>query len=54
VLAEVRKRTAISELNGSQDIGKLYEIWLRTREEWIEKKLRSLGVLVDVDPKVIQ
>jgi hypothetical protein len=54
VLAEVRKRTAISELNGSQDIGKLYEIWMRTRDEWIEKKLRSLGVLVDVDPKVIQ
>jgi len=54
VLAEVRKRTAISELNGSQDVGKLYEIWLRTREEWIEKKLRALGVLVDVDPKVIQ
>ena len=49
VLAEVRKRTAISELNGSQDVGKLYEIWLRTREEWIEKKLRALGVLVDVD-----
>jgi hypothetical protein len=54
VLAEVRKRTAISELNASQDVGKLYEIWLRTREEWIEKKLRALGVLVDVDPKVIQ
>src|SRR3954469_18161271 len=54
VLAEVRKRTAISELNGSQDIGKLYEIWIRTRDEWIEKKLRALGVLVDGDPKVIQ
>jgi len=54
VLAEVRKRTTISEMNGSQDVGKLYEIWLRTREEWIEKKLRALGVLVDIDPKVIQ
>ena len=45
---------AIAELNATPDIGKLYEIWLRTREEWIEKKLRALGVLVDVDRKVIQ
>ena len=49
MLAEVRKRTQLSELNASQDVGKLYEIWLRTRDEWIEKKLRALGVLVDVD-----
>lgn len=49
VLAQVRKRTDFA----SPDIGKLYEIWLRTRDEWIEKKLRALGVLVDVD-KVIQ
>ena len=54
VLAEVRKRTAIAELNATTDVGKLYEIWLRTRDEWIEKKLRALGVLVDVDHKVIQ
>jgi hypothetical protein len=54
VLAEVRKRTAINELGGSADVGRLYEMWLRTREEWIEKKLRALGVLVDVDHKVIQ
>ena len=45
---------AISEISGSQDVGKLYEMWLRTRDEWIEKKLRALGVLVDVDSKVIQ
>ena len=45
VLAEVRKRTDFA----SPDIGKLYDIWLRTRDEWIEKKLRALGVLVDVD-----
>ena len=51
MLAEVRKRDATSRL---RDIGKLYEIWLRTRDEWIEKKLRALGVLVDVDHKVIQ
>ena len=50
VLAEVRKRTDFA----TPDVGKLYEIWLKTRDEWIEKKLRALGVLVDVDPKVIQ
>jgi hypothetical protein len=50
VLMEVRKRTDFA----TPDIGKLYEMWLRTRDEWIEKKLRALGVLVDVDHKVIQ
>ena len=50
VLAQVRKRTDFA----TPDIGRLYEMWLRTRDEWIEKKLRTLGVLVDVDPKVIQ
>jgi hypothetical protein len=50
VLAEVRKRTDFA----TPDVGKLYEMWLRTRDEWIEKKLRALGVLVDVDSKVIQ
>lgn len=50
VLAEVRKRVDFA----TPDVGKLYEMWLRTRDEWIEKKLRALGVLVDVDHKVIQ
>lgn len=50
VLAEVRKRVDFA----TPDVGKLYEMWLRTRDEWIEKKLRALGVLVDVDTKVIQ
>ena len=54
VLAEVRKRVNIAEANGSSDVGKLYEIWLRTREDWIEKKLKALGVLVDPGTKVIQ
>jgi len=54
VLAEVRKRTALQELGATADVGRLYELWLRTRDEWIEKKLRALGVLVDADPKVIQ
>lgn len=50
VLTQVRKRVDFA----TPDVGRLYEIWMRTRDEWIEKKLRSLGVLVDVDPKVIQ
>ncbi len=50
VLAQVRKRVDFA----TPDVGKLYEIWLRTRDEWIERKLRALGVLVDVDHKVIQ
>jgi len=50
VLAEVRKRTDFA----SPDIGRLYEMWLKTRDEWIEHKLRAAGVLVDPDHKVIQ
>ena len=49
VLTEVRKRTDFA----TSDIGKLYEIWLETRDELIEKKLRAAGVLVD-SGKVIQ
>jgi hypothetical protein len=49
VLTEVRKRSDFA----TPDIGKLYEMWLRTRDEWIERKLRALGVLVDVEHKVI-
>jgi hypothetical protein len=43
VIAEVRKRTDFA----TSDINRLYEIWLRTRDEWIEKKLRAFGVLLD-------
>jgi hypothetical protein len=50
VLTEVRKRTDLA----TPDVGKLYEIWLKTRDEWVEKKLRAAGVLVDPDHKVIQ
>jgi hypothetical protein len=50
VLAEVRKRTDFA----TPDIGRLYEMWLKTRDEWIEQKLRAAGVLVDPDHKVIQ
>src|ERR1043165_6476582 len=33
VLAQVRKRVTIAELNATSDITRLYEIWLRTRDE---------------------
>jgi hypothetical protein len=49
VLAEIRKRTDFA----TSDVTRLYEIWLRTRDEWIEKKLRAAGVLVDPGTKVI-
>lgn len=47
VLANVRKRVSVSELGATPDVGKLYEMWLRTRDEWVEKKLRDAGILVD-------
>lgn len=43
VLAEVRRRC---DFLGA-DVVRLYEQWLRTREAWIERKLRAFGVLVD-------
>jgi hypothetical protein len=54
VLAAIRKRVAILELGQTPDIGRLYEIWLRTRDEWVEKKLKEAGLLVDPGTKVIQ
>lgn len=48
VLAQVRKRVQVAEVGATQDIGRLYEIWLRTRDEWVEKKLRDAGLIVDV------
>jgi len=54
VLTQVRKRIAIAELNATTDITRLYEIWLRTRDAWVEKKLAAAGVLVDTGTKVIQ
>lgn len=44
VLGEVRKRVDFA----TSDLQRLYEIWLRTRDEWVEKKLRAAGILVDV------
>jgi len=43
VLAEVRRRVDFA----GADLVKLYEQWLRTRDEWVEKKLRAAGLLVD-------
>jgi hypothetical protein len=43
VLAEVRRRC---DFVGA-DVVRLYEEWLRTRDAWVEKKLRAFGVLVD-------
>ena len=54
VLAAVRKRVTIAELNGTSDVGRLYEVWLRTRDEWVEKKLKQAGLLVDPGTRVIQ
>ena len=54
VLAAVRKRVTLAELNASSDTQRLYEIWLRTRDEWVEKKLKQVGLLVDPGTRVIQ
>ena len=43
VLAVVRRRC---DFVGA-DVVRLYEEWLRTRDAWVEKKLRAFGVLVD-------
>lgn len=43
VIAEIRKRTDFA----TTDVTRLYEIWLRTRDAWIEKKLRAVGILVE-------
>jgi hypothetical protein len=42
VLAEVRSHTQFL----GQDVVRLYEEWLRTRSDWVEQRLRLLGVLV--------
>jgi hypothetical protein len=54
VLLQVRKRTQIAEINQTTDVGKLYETWLRTRDEWVEKKLKAAGLIVDASSKDIQ
>jgi hypothetical protein len=50
VLGEVKRRVDFA----GADITRLYEQWVRTRDAWIEKKLRALGVLVDSGTTIIQ
>lgn len=45
VLGEMRKRIDLAQ----RDVTTLYEQWLVTRSEWVEKRLRELGVLVQGD-----
>ncbi len=45
VLATVRSQVSI----GGSDITKLYEEWLRTRSEWVERKLRQMGMIVSTE-----
>ncbi len=42
VLAEVRGAVSM----GTGDVAALYEQWRRTRAEWIERRLRRLGVVM--------
>lgn len=42
VLAAVRSQVALA----GSDVASLYAEWQRTRAEWIEKRLRGLGVIV--------
>jgi hypothetical protein len=42
VLADVRRNV---DFIGS-DVVRLYEEWIRTRSEWVEKRLAKLGVIV--------
>jgi hypothetical protein len=54
VLVQIRKRVTIAELSATSDLGRLYETWLRTRDEWVENKLRQAGLIVDPGTRVIQ
>lgn len=52
-LMAVRKRVRLSELNATTDIARLYNIWLHTRDAWVEEKLKQAGLIVG-GSKVIQ
>ena len=45
VLTEVRRQC---DFIGA-DVVRLFEEWVRTRDAWVERKLRAFGVLVDPD-----
>ena len=42
VLTEIKKRIDF----GQGDVMHLYEVWLRTRDEWVENRLREAGLIV--------
>jgi hypothetical protein len=46
VLGEIRRHTTFM----GQDVVRLYEEWLRTRSDWVENRLRALGVVVQSPP----
>jgi hypothetical protein len=42
VLAEISETTSVTS---SQSVVQLYERWLRTGSEWMERRLREHGVI---------
>jgi hypothetical protein len=48
VLGEIKKRVDF----GHGDVLRLYEVWLRTRDAWVENKLREAGLIVG-DSRVV-
>lgn len=49
VLNEIR---AQSNFVSSTNVIKLYEEWVRTRSEWLEKRLRASGMVIGGDRKI--
>ncbi len=50
VLNEVSKQV---DFTGG-DLVKLYQQWLTTRSEWVERRLRSLGIIVGTESEYLQ
>jgi len=48
VLHEVRSKVSFA----GTDVGNLYEEWLRTRSEWVEQRLRALGLIMPADKSI--
>ena len=46
VLATIRSQVAF----GGTDVTQLYTEWLRTRSEWVERRLRQMGMIVEGSP----
>jgi hypothetical protein len=45
VLAEVRRSTAVGHGMGGTDLLRMYEEWVKTGSEWLERRLRASGIL---------